>query len=211
MKLAREVAGDRALVAGSVSRTQLTEREGMDSLDKSRDHIAEQIRFLKDAGVDFLILETFFHLAEMRVALKCASDAGLPAVATMSFRPLISQCTDGHTPAECARVMADLGAIAVGANCEQEPSRMLPLLREMRVASPVPIAAQPAAFRTTDACHCFTRQPAFPDDLETIQVSRRDFVEFGRAARDEGIGYLGGCCGCNAAYIRSLADGIGTL
>ncbi|MEN9677253.1 MAG: hypothetical protein RIS76_3149 [Verrucomicrobiota bacterium] len=210
VKLAREIAGDRALVAGSVSRTQLTEREGMESLDKSRDHIAEQIRLLKDAGVDFLILETFFHLAEMRVALKCAADAGLPAVATMSFRPLIAQCTDGHSPAECARVMADHGAIAVGANCEQEPSRMLPLLREMRAASPVPIAAQPAAFRTTDTCHCFTRQPAFPDDLETIQVSRTEFIAFGRAARNEGIGYLGGCCGCNAAYIRSLADGLAT-
>ena len=210
VKLAREIAGDRALVAGSVSRTQLTEREGMESLDKSRDHIAEQIRLLKDAGVDFLILETFFHLAEMRVALKCAADAGLPAAATMSFRPLIAQCTDGHSPAGCARVMAYHGAITVGANCEQEPSRMLPLLREMRAASPVPIAAQPAAFRTTDTCHCFTRQPAFPDDLETIQVSRAEFIAFGRAARNEGIGYLGGCCGCNAAYIRSLADGLAT-
>jgi len=110
VRLAREVAGDRALVAGSVSRTQLTEREGMESLGKSRDHIAEQIRLLKDAGVDFLILETFFHLAEMQVALECAAAAGLPAVATMSFRPLITKCTDGHTPAECARVMAGLAA-----------------------------------------------------------------------------------------------------
>ena len=208
VRLAREVAGTSALVAGSVSRTQLTEREGLGSLDKSRDHIAEQIRLLKDAGVDFLILETFFHLAEMKVALRCAADAGLPVVATMSFRPLISQCSDGHTPAECARAMADGGALAVGANCEQEPSRMLQLMREMREASPVPLAAQPAAFRTTDACHCFTRQPAFPDDLETIQVSRREFLEFGRQAREEGIGYLGGCCGCNAAYIRALADGV---
>src|SRR5262245_18477171 len=65
VKLAKEVAGSRALVAGSVSRTQLVEREGMDSLSKAHDHIAEQIRLLKDAGVDFLILETFFHLAEM--------------------------------------------------------------------------------------------------------------------------------------------------
>jgi betaine-homocysteine S-methyltransferase len=209
VKLAREVAGDRALVAGSVSRTQLTEREGMGSLDKSRDHIAEQIRLLKDAGVDFLILETFFHLAEMKVALKCASDAGLPAVATLSFRPLITQCTDGHTPAECARVMVEHGAIAVGANCEQEPKRMLPLLREMRAAARVPIAAQPAAFRTTDDCHCFTRQPAFPDDLETIQISRQEFEEFGRLAKAEGVGYVGGCCGCNPAYIRALADGLG--
>jgi betaine-homocysteine S-methyltransferase len=209
VKLAKEVAGDRALVAGSVSRTQLTEREGMASLDKSRDHIAEQIRLLKDAGVDFLILETFFHLAEMKVALQCAAASGLPAVATMSFRPLITHCTDGHTPADCARVMADYGAVAVGANCEQEPTRMLPLLREMRAAVNVPIAAQPAAFRTTDACHCFTRQPAFPDDLEVIQVSRRDFVDFGKVARAEGIRYAGGCCGCNPAYIRALARGLG--
>jgi betaine-homocysteine S-methyltransferase len=207
VKLAKEVADGKALVAGSVSRTQLTEREGMGSLDKSRDHLAEQIRLLKDAGVDFLILETFFHLAEMKVALECAAAAGLPAVATMSFRPLITHCTDGHTPAQCAKVMTDLGAIAVGANCEQEPSRMLPLLREMGSATNAPLAAQPAAFHTTDQCHSFTRLPAFPDDLETIQVSRREFLHFGQAARSEGIGYLGGCCGCNAAYIRALAQG----
>jgi betaine-homocysteine S-methyltransferase len=208
VKIAREVAGKKALVAGSVSRTQLTEREGMESLGKSRDHIAEQIRFLKDAGVDFLILETFFHLAEMKVALACAAEAGLPAVATMSFRPLVKQCTDGFTPAECAKVMADCGAIAVGANCEQEPARMLPLLREMRKATKVPLAAQPAAFHTTPKCHSFTRLPAFPDELETIQVSRREFQAFGKIAKKEGIGYLGGCCGCNAAYIQALKDGL---
>lgn len=208
VRLAREVAGDRALVAGSVSRTQLVEREGMGSLDRARDHIAEQIRLLKDAGVDFLILETFFHLAEMKVALACAAASGLPAVATMSFRPLVTQCSDGHTPADCARVMADLGAIAVGANCEQDPRRMLSLLREMRSATPVPLAAQPAAFLTTDDCHSFTRLPAFPDALETIQVSRQVFHDFGLQARNEGLGYVGGCCGCNAAYIRALSEGL---
>ena len=85
---------------------------------------------------------------------------------------------------------------------------MLPLLREMRSSTKVPVAAQPAAFRTTDTCHCFTRQPAFPDDLETIQVSRREFVEFGRVARAEGILFVGGCCGCNPAYLRALARGV---
>jgi len=208
VRLAREVAADRALIAGSVSRTQLVEREGMGALDKAREHLAEQIRLLQEAGVDFLILETFFHLAEMKVALQCAAAAGLPAVATMSFRPLVTQCSDGHSPAECAKVMADLGAVAVGANCEQDPVRMLPLLREMRTAVATPLAAQPAAFHTTDQCHSFTRLPQFPDELETIQVSRQVFADFGRVARREGIGYVGGCCGCNAAYIRALADGL---
>ena len=206
--LAKEVAGDRALVAGSVSRTQLIEREGPEALSKARDHIAEQIRLLKDAGVDFLILETFFHLSEMKVALEAAAASGLPAVATMSFRPLITQCSDGHTPAECARAMADLGAIAVGANCEQDPPRMLPLLREMREAVDVPLAAQPAAFRTTNECHSFTRLPEFPDDLEMIQISRRAFHDFGKAAAAEGVRFVGGCCGANAAYIRALAYGV---
>jgi betaine-homocysteine S-methyltransferase len=208
VKLAKEVAAGRALVAGSVSRTQLVEREGMGALDRARDHIGEQMRLLKDAGVDFLILETFFHLAEMRVALECAAQTGLDVIATMSFRPLITQCSDGHTPAECARVMAGLGASAVGANCEQDPKHMLELLREMRPATSLPLAAQPAAFRTTSECHSFTRLPEFPDRLETIQIARDEFRDFGRLARSEGIGYVGGCCGCNAAYIRALAAGV---
>jgi betaine-homocysteine S-methyltransferase len=208
VKLAKEVAGDRALVAGSVSRTQLVEREGMAALSTARDHIAEQIRLLKDAGVDFLILETFFHLAEMKVALEAAAASDLPVLATMSFRPLATQCSDGHTPAECARLMADLGAVAVGANCEQDPGRMLTVLREMRDSAGVAVAAQPSAFRTTEACHSFTRLPEFPDALETIQIPRSEFAEFGRIARGEGIRYLGGCCGASAAYLRSLVQGV---
>src|SRR5881398_3449023 len=81
VQLAKEVAGEKALVAGSVSRTQLIERAGMTALGKASDHIAEQIRLLKAAGVDFLILETFFHLAEMKEALRLAVAVGLPAVA----------------------------------------------------------------------------------------------------------------------------------
>ncbi len=210
VRLARETAGIHALVAGSISRTLVFEREGASALGRARDHLGEQIRFLKDAGVDFLILETFFHLAEMEVALECASTVGLPALATMSFRPLVSHCSDGHTPAECARRMADLGAIAVGANCEQDPVRMRSLLREMRqgLDGRVPLAAQPAAFRTTDTCHSFTRLPSFPAELETIQVPRHDFFEFGRVAAAEGLGFVGGCCGCNAAYLRALAEGL---
>ena len=108
-------------------------------------------------------------------------------------------------------MMADLGAVAVGANCEQEPARMLPILRAMRAAvgDRAGIAAQPSAFRTTDQAPCFTKLPQFPDDLETIQESRREFRAFGRQAREEGVNYVGGCCGCNAAYIRALARGVG--
>lgn len=208
VRIAREAAGDRALVAGSVSRTQLFEREGPSTAAYVRELFAEQVRLLKDAGVDFLILETFFRLDEMLIALEEALRTGLPTIATVSLRPVITRTVDGVTPADCARRLVDAGASAVGGNCEQEPERMLPFLRQMRAAVDVPIAAQPAAFRTTDEKPTFTRMVEFPDALETIQVPRRMFYELGRQAKSEGIGYLGGCCGCNAAYIRELAHGL---
>ena len=68
---------------------------------------------------------------------------------------------DGYTPAECARIMADHGAIAVGANCEQEPSRMLPPAPEMRASLPVPIRRPTRGLPHHGHCHCFTRQLAF--------------------------------------------------
>jgi 6-phosphogluconolactonase/glucosamine-6-phosphate isomerase/deaminase/methionine synthase I (cobalamin-dependent) len=175
VRLAREVAGDSALVAGSVSRTQLFEREGPSTAAHVRDLLNEQIQLLKAAGVDFLILETFFHLEEMRIGLECAAASGLPVMATMSFRPTTERCSDGHTPAECARQMAGGGAALVGANCEQEPARMLPILRAMReaVGGRVGIAAQPAAFRTTDPTPCFTKLPQFPARLPYVRPARQ--------------------------------------
>jgi betaine-homocysteine S-methyltransferase len=208
VRIAREVGGDSALVAGSVSRTQLFEREGPSTRAHVRDLFDEQIRLLRDAGVDFLILETFFHLEEMLIAINAARSSGLPIVATMTFRPKISSCSDGHSPSECAKAMIGAGADAVGANCEQEPERMLTILRNMRAAVSAPIAAQPAAFRTTDEVQCFTRLPEFPDGLETIQIARSAFEDFGKVAAAEGVQFVGGCCGCNAAYIRAAARGL---
>src|SRR5215813_7687098 len=132
VRLAKEVAGDKALVAGSVSRTQLFEREGRSAANHVRDLISEQVRLLANAGVDFLILETFFHLEEMLIAIECSRDSKLPILATMTFRPTLTQCSDGHTPADCAKAMVDAGAAIVGVNCEQEPDRMLTITREMR-------------------------------------------------------------------------------
>lgn len=208
VRVAQEVAGDSAYVAGSVSRTQLFEREGRSAAGHVRDLLNEQVLLLKNAGVDFLIMETFFHLEEMLIGIECARSTGLPIIATMTFRPKLSECTDGHTPAACAKAMVDAGAHSVGANCEQEPERMLGILREMRGAVNVPIAAQPAAFRTPDGMPCFTRLAEFPDGMEGIQLPRSSFEGFAAIAEAEGIQFLGGCCGCNAAYIRSAASGL---
>jgi betaine-homocysteine S-methyltransferase len=186
----------------------LFERDGPSAAPYVRQLFSEQIRLLKAAGVDFLILETFFRLDEMLLALECARESNLPIIATLSLRPRESETADGVPVGESARRMVAAGANVVGANCEQDPARMLSIIRAMRAAVSVPLAAQPAAFRTTAEAPCFTRMPQFPDELETLQLSRKAFYEFGKIARQEGLRYVGGCCGCNAAYIRELAYGL---
>jgi betaine-homocysteine S-methyltransferase len=109
VRIAWEVAGDQALVGGSVSRTRLFEREGLSAAAHADDLLIEQIRFLQDAGVDFLILETFFHLEEMLIAAECTRRTSFPIVATLSFRHQVANTVDGHSPARCARVLAEKG------------------------------------------------------------------------------------------------------
>ena len=48
--------------------------------------------------------------------------------------------------------------------------------------------------------------PVLPS-LSKLQAIRLIF-EFGKIAKAEGLRYVGGCCGCNAAYLRALADGL---
>jgi methionine synthase I (cobalamin-dependent) len=44
--------------------------------------------------------------------------------------------------------------------------------------------------------------------MEAIQLPRRSFEQFAQKAKSEGIQFLGGCCGCNAAYIHAFARGL---
>jgi len=44
--------------------------------------------------------------------------------------------------------------------------------------------------------------------MEAIQLPRNAFARFAEKAKAEGIQYLGGCCGCNAAYIHAFARGL---
>ena len=50
--------------------------------------------------------------------------------------------------------------------------------------------------------------PQFPDEMEAIQLPRSSFEQFAGEAKSEGIQFLGGCCGCNAAYIHAFARGL---
>jgi betaine-homocysteine S-methyltransferase len=207
-RLAREAAGEKALVAGDLSPTWKWVEGSAASDEHVREMFDEQIA--AQDGVDFFIGETFFHLGEARLCLERIKKAGLPAMITLSFRG--SNVTDdGKTAAECARILSGEGAEIVGTNCMRDPERMLPLLAEMRQATSGYLAAQPVAFRCTHDVPWFTGTPAFPDRLDPIQLTRYEMADFAVKAREMGVNYIGSCCGSIATHVREMARALGKL
>ena len=92
-RIAREAAGDRALVAGAVGPLGLRiEPYGPTSFDEARQMFSDQISALLEGGVDLFVLETFSDISELHQAIKAVQDlCDLPIVAQVTIQ------MDGNT------------------------------------------------------------------------------------------------------------------
>ena len=207
VRIAREAAADRALVAGNICMTWKYEEGSPQAADTCRRLFDDQLGFQMEEGIDFVIGETFLWVGEALIALERARQTGLPAMTTLTFDGPTTR--DGKSPGEAAKMLADAGADIVGVNCWQDPSFMLPVVREMRAAVDGWVAAQPVAYRCTPEVPFFTGLKDFPDKLDPHQLTRYTMGDFARQALDLGVDYIGGCCGCQGAHIRQMARALG--
>ncbi len=210
VRIAKQAAGDRCLVAGNLSLTWMYEPNDKAAADRVRKTFDEQLDVQVAEGVDFIIGETFSFLGEALLAVEQAKKTKLPVMVTVCFENE-DITTDGKTAAQVARVLGDAGADVVGINCLRSPEHTLPLMAEMRKAVPGYIGCQPVAYRTTHTHRDFTSLPAFPDQLEPYQLARREMAEYAVQARELGVIYIGACCGAVATHIREMARALGKL
>src|SRR5580692_9050456 len=148
VRIAKQAAGDRCLVAGNLSLTWMYEPNDATAADKVRKTFDEQLDVQVAEGVDFIIGETFSYVGEALLAVERAKKTKLPVMVTVCFEN-VDITTDGKTAAEVARALGDAGADVVGINCLRSPEHTLPLMAEMRKAVPGYIGCQPVAYRTT--------------------------------------------------------------
>jgi betaine-homocysteine S-methyltransferase len=210
VRIAREVAGDRCLVAGNISLTWMYEDGSPSARDKVRKTFDEQLALQVGEGIDFVIGETFSWLGEALLAVECGRKTGLPVMVTVSFeeKPVSS---DGKTPAECAKALEDAGADIVGVNCLRGPDLTLPIVEEMRKAVRCFVGCQPVAYRTPAEKPDFTSLPAFPVGLDPYQLTRQEMAAYAVRARDIGVNYIGACCGAVATHIREMGRALGKV
>ncbi|MFZ0885553.1 MAG: homocysteine S-methyltransferase family protein [Candidatus Acidiferrales bacterium] len=210
VRIAKQAAGDKCLVAGNLSLTWMYEPNNKTAADRVRKTFDEQLDVQVAEGVDFIIGETFSYIGEALLAVGRAKSTKLPVMVTICFENE-DVTTDGSTAANAARALADAGADVVGINCLRSPEHTLPLMAEMRKAVKSYIGCQPVAYRTTHMHRDFTSLPAFPDQLEPYQLTRREMGEYAAQARDVGVNYIGACCGAVATHIREMARVLGKL
>jgi betaine-homocysteine S-methyltransferase len=208
VRIAKDVAGDRCLVAGNLSLTWMYEHGSPSSYDRVRKTFDEQLAVQVEEGIDFVIGETFSWLGEARLAAESARKTGLPVMITVCFENK-NVTSDGQSPADCARALRDAGADVVGINCLRGPEHTLPLIEQMRAAVSGFVACQPVAYRTPAERPDFTSLDAFPHALDPLQLTRGEMAEWARRARDLGIDYIGSCCGSAASHVREMARALG--
>ncbi len=215
--LARDVARETGtMLAGNVCNTNVW--TGEDARDGVRAMFEEQVGWAVDAGVDFIIGETFSWTGEALAATEVIKATGLPAVITLT--PHSDPDTrDGLTVVEACKAIEAAGADVVGLNCARGPATMLPLLEEVRAAVAIHVAALPVPYRThaTEPSMQSLRDPladgpdhrAFPTGLDPFTCTRGEVARFSAEALALGIHYLGLCCGAAPHHVRAMAEALG--
>jgi betaine-homocysteine S-methyltransferase len=222
LAIARSVARETdTMLAGDICNTNVFVPGDPGTHDAALAMFEEQIGWAADAGVDFVIAETFTYGEEALLALERIRRAGLPAVVTLA---IFAEGTtlEGWSPDEACKRLEQAGATVVGLNCLRGPRTMLPLLRRVRQAVACHVAALPVPYRTTDAEPTFfnlsdpsyrdpEQERPFPVNLDPLLCNRHEVGDFAREAFDLGIHYLGLCCGAGPHTVRALAEALGRV
>ncbi len=200
--LSKEAVGERACVAGDLTMTgeQLSPVGTLD-FEELIDVYKEQIRYLSEAGVDLLVIETMMSLQETRAAVIAAKEVcDLAVMATLTFE------ADGRTlfgtdAATAAIVLESLGVAAVGTNCSTGPDKMVETVRRMAEVTSIPIIAKPNA-----------GLPSLDGEGNTVYDMEAE--AFGRHMKEivkAGAAVVGGCCGTTPDYIRVLKESVSDM
>jgi betaine-homocysteine S-methyltransferase len=218
LKIAKSVARRTGtLFAGDICNTNIYDPADKASIRQVERIFAEQVGWAAEAGVDFIVAETFSWGAEAVMALEAIRKySKVPAVVTVAVHRE-PDMRDGWSPVETCKRLEDAGAEVVGVNCHRGPDTLMPYLKQIRKAVKCHVAALPVPYRTTKKEPSFTALTdrhcggarAFPVGLDPFLCTRDEIFEFGRAAYALGAHYLGVCCGAGPHHIRALAESVG--
>lgn len=200
---ARDVAGRDAWVGGSVGPLGPPTRELRHPDDATiRAAFREQVHGLLEGGVDLLVIETFFDLSHLLLAVEEArAAADVPVVASMTFGEDLV-LSDGTTPEAAVAALTAAGVDAIGVNCGVGPLACLDALERLGPARP----GAPSRSIMPNA--------GLPQRLEGQFVYAAEPAYFGSIVPRllaAGAGIVGGCCGTTPDHVAAMRAALDAL
>lgn len=195
-EIAREVAGDDVIVAGSVGPIGNKTEEGEEIAAQEKEEIfREQIEALRDGGCDVIILETFLDLDEIIGALKIVkAKTNLPAICQLTFSENLKTYS-GVSGVKAIRELEKAGADVVGANCGRGPSEALKVIEKMASVGNVKLSVFPNA-----------GLPEYVNGRYMYLSTPEYFSAMAKKMANAGANIIGGCCGTTPDDIRAIAQ-----
>ena len=201
-QLAKKIAQDKALVAGSVGPLGVQiEPLGKLSFDEAKDAFKEQIQGLVDGGVDLLIFETFSLLPELVQGIRAAKEVNpdMPIVAQVTVNDE-GNLVSGATLEAFVREMTERKVDVIGMNCSVGPKSMLEALEALKPLTTLPISIQPNA-----------GLPQNVGGRNLYMTSPEYMAEYAKRFILTGATIVGGCCGTNPEHIRAIRRAVRAL
>jgi len=193
VRIAREVAGDRAMVAGAIGPLEEEEAAAGMELAAAADMLAEHGRCLLRAGADFLLFES---LASEKDICRAAAAAEKLKVEFDDYAFVFSFSTAPGAPDlnVCYELVRHSGMAAVGLNCGCGPDGMLE-----KVETFLPMIAEPLIVQPNIGT------PRQIDNRTVYLSSPEYFTTYARRYLMLGARGIGGCCGITPAHILDMA------
>lgn len=155
---------------------------------------AEVVNAGKD-GSDIAIIETMSDSYELKAAvLAVKENSDLPIIASMIFDENGRLLTGADVKTACA-ILEGLGVDVIGFNCGLGPKQMIPLLRELRKHTSLPVLVMPNA-----------GLPESVNGRTVYNVSPEEFAKDMEEIAHIGVSYLGGCCGTTPKHIKEMIE-----
>ena len=162
----------------------------------ARKEHGEQIGWLVDFGVDFILIETMNSFSEAKAATEAAIETGLPACTSVGWnddRKLLS----GEDLVEVSKKPSDLGIAAFFINCTP-PAVITKSVDRLSKHLSIPLGAY--------------GNIGMPEDTVgwefTNDCSIDEYTSHAMDWKNLGVKIIGGCCGTTPEHIKHLCDNL---
>jgi 5-methyltetrahydrofolate--homocysteine methyltransferase len=167
------------------------------TFDQVRDTYVEQIRALREGGVDLLLIETVFDSLNAKAAIVAALDEAPEIPLWLSFTAVdrSGRNLSGQTVEAFWLSVEHANPLLVGVNCALGATEMRPFVEDLSQIATTWVSCYPNA--------------GLPNEFGAHDEQPHDTSRFlGAFAQDGLVNLVGGCCGTTPEHVRQIAAAV---